>query len=86
MWMPPCSAAPSPRRAQAGLVVGDDELAVGVELEAVDDPADDHTVVGLGAHAQLDTEHRDAARVFELEVAAEEHLGVGVERWPTPLR
>ena len=65
-----------------GLVVGDHELTVGVELEPVDDPADDHAVGGLGGDAQLDTEHGDVARVFHLEVAAEEHLGVGVERRP----
>ena len=66
----------------AGLVVGDHELTVGIELEPVDDAADDDTVGGLGGDAQLDAEHRDLARVFHLEVAAEEHLGVGVERRP----
>ena len=76
---------PALARLAAGLVVGDHELAVGVELEAVDDPADDDAVGGLGGHAQLDAEHRDRARVLDLEVAPEQHLGVGVERRPLVL-
>ncbi len=34
------------------------------------------------ADPELDAEHRDVARVFHLEVAADEDLGVGVERGP----
>ena len=66
----------------AGLVVGDHELAVGVELEAVDDAADGHAAAGDRADPQLDAEHGDVARVFHLEVALDEHFGVGVERRP----
>ena len=39
-------------------------------------------VFGLGGDPQLDAEDADRARVFDLEVAADEHLGVGVELRP----
>ena len=53
---------------RAGLVVGDDELAVLVELEPVDHAAQAHPAeVGFELELQADRPHR--AGVFELEVA-----------------
>ena len=63
----------------AGLVVGDDQAAVGVELEPVDDAAEAE-VADRGLELELDADGRDGGRVLELEVAADELLGVVEER------
>ena len=65
----------------AGLVVGDDELAVGVELEPVDDAAQLHAADG-GGEPELEPDRHDRGGVLELEVLADEHLGLGVELLP----
>ena len=62
----------------ARLVVGDDQLAVVVELEAVDDAAErERADVRLELELEPDGPH--AGGVLELEVAAHELLGVGEE-------
>ena len=72
---------PELRRHRAGLVVGDHELAVLVELEPVDDAAQPGAAeVGLELELEADGVHR--ARVLELEVLAHQRLGVGVELGP----
>ena len=48
----------------AGLVVGDDELAVLVELEPVDDAAETEAA-DLDGELQLETDRVDGRRVFE---------------------
>ncbi len=70
----------------AGLVVGDDEFAVGVELQPVDDAADGDPVGRLGGDSQLEPYDAHCGRVLHLEVLAQQHLGVGVELRPLLLR
>ena len=69
----PCSWVT--RGGLAGLVVGDDELAVGVELEAVDDAAQ-RGAAHFGRQAELEADRVHGRRVFEAEVLADELLGV----------
>ena len=72
---------PELARDRAGLVVGDDELAVLVELEPVDHAAEAHPAeVGFELELQPDRPHR--AGVFEREVALDEQHRVGVELRP----
>ena len=66
---------------RARLVVGDDELTVVVEVEPVDDAAD-ADLVEPGLELELEADRPDRRRVLELEVAADELLGVGVEELP----
>ena len=68
-----------PRRA-AGLVVGDDELAVRVEIEAVDHAAQ-RRAADLGRQPELETDRVHRRRVFEAEVLAHQVLGF-VEEGP----
>ncbi len=75
---------PELRGHRAGLVVGDDELAVLVELEAVDDAAQPRAPE-IGLELQLQPDGPDRARILELEVLADERLGVGVELRPLRL-
>ena len=63
----------SARRAPAGLVVGDDELAVVVELEAVDDAAEARRVPISASSLSSRPMGVIVRRVLELEVAAHEH-------------
>ena len=72
---------PELRRHRAGLVVGDHELAVLVELEAVDDAAQPGAAE-VGFELQLQADRADGARVLQLEVLADQRLGVGVELRP----
>ena len=65
--------------ARAGLVVGDDQLAVVVELEPVDDAAQPDAV-DLGLELQLEPDGPDRRRVLELEVVRDQLGGVGEER------
>src|SRR3546814_18538099 len=62
----------------ARLVVGDHQLAISVELEAVDDAAQADTA-DLGLELQLDADRRDGGGVLEVEVLADQPLGVGKE-------
>ena len=55
----------------AGLVVGDDELAVVVELEPVDD-APQCEVADRGLEPQLQPDGADRARVLHREVALDQ--------------
>ena len=64
--------------ARAGLVVGDDQLAVGVELEPVDDAAE-ADAVDLGLEPQLEADGLDRGGVFEPEVVAHEVGRLGEE-------
>ena len=67
----------------AGLVVGDHELAVGVELEAVDD-APQRDPADRGLQPQLEADRVDTGGVLQLEVAAQQGLGLGEEVPPRP--
>src|SRR5438067_2752165 len=57
------------------LVVDHDELAVGVELEAVDD-APHAYAAHLGVEHDLDTDRLDRRGIFECEVLTDETLGI----------
>ena len=65
-------------RRAARFVIGDDQLALGAELEAVDD-APQAQVADLGLELELEADGVDGGRVLELEVVAQETLGVGGE-------
>ena len=65
-------------RGPTGLVVGDHEATVRVELEPVDD-ADELEPLDLGLEAQLDADGRDHRGVFEQELVANQLLGLGDE-------
>ena len=73
------------RRRPAGLVVGDDELAVGVQLEPVDDAAQVQAA-DLDLEPQLEADGVDRGRVLQVEVLLDQRLGVGEERRPRPRR
>ncbi len=72
---------PQLRRHRAGLVVGDHELAVLVELEPVDDAAQARAAE-VGFELQLEADGADRAGILELEVLADQRFGVGVEVCP----
>lgn len=63
------------RRGAAGLVVGDDQLAIGIELQPVDDAAQPQ-VADAGLEHQFDADGMDLARILELEVSP--HQGAGL--------
>lgn len=62
----------------AGFVVGDDEVAVGVEFEAVDDAAEAEPVEVRFEH-DLEADGGDGGGVFDVEVALDEGAGLIVE-------
>ena len=66
------------RRRAAGLVVGDDELALGVLLQPVDD-APHQQPADLGLQLELQPDGPDRGRVLQLQVGVDQHVGVGHE-------
>ena len=60
------------------LVVGHDELTVGIEFESIDDPAQLEQPHVCG-HADFETDVADRGRVLHVEVALDQHVAIGAE-------